>query len=55
MHLAHKPDRIGHMLEKEALVKLSLCVTKHNTKDINVDMEVRVHVFLNSAPDGSKW
>lgn len=44
MNLAHKPDR---MLEKEALVKLSLCVTKHNTKDINMDMEVRVHVFLN--------
>jgi hypothetical protein len=43
------------MLEKEALVKLFLCVTKHNTKNIlvYVDMEARVHVFLNSAPDGS--
>jgi hypothetical protein len=55
MHLAQQPDRIGHMLEKEALVKLSLRVTKHNTKNIYVDMEIRVHAFLNSAPDGSKW
>jgi hypothetical protein len=55
MHLAHRPDRIGHKLEEEALVKLSLCVTEHNTKNINVDMEIQVHVFLNSAPDGIKW
>jgi hypothetical protein len=53
MHLAQKADRIGHMLEKEDLVKLFLCITKHNTNNIYVDMEAWVHVFLNSAPDGS--
>jgi len=37
------------------MMKLSLCLTKHHAMQMYGGVEVWLHAFLNSAPDGSKW